>query len=71
MDKLFVVLFGTVSVFALVLAMALLFAYPTLWLWNDCLVGTVDGVHKLDGVFHALGINVLCGLLFKSSTKSS
>jgi hypothetical protein len=71
MDKLFVVIVGIVGIVAIVVVMALLFAYPTMWLWNDCLVGVVDGIHPINSVWTALGINVLCGLLFKSSIKSS
>ncbi|VDM07210.1 unnamed protein product [Wuchereria bancrofti] len=43
---------------------AVITAYPVMWLWNGCLVGTIDGVHEIT-FFKALGLAVLCALLFK------
>lgn len=68
MEKILIVLFGIFGIVALVVIMGLLFAFPVMWLWNGCLVGTVDGVHQIDSVWTAFGINVLCGLLFKSTS---
>lgn len=68
MDKIIVVLVGLVGVVALVVIMGLLFAFPTMWLWNGCLVGLIDGVHPIDSVWTAFGINVLFGLLFKNNS---
>jgi hypothetical protein len=48
---------------------ALLLAYPIKWIWNECLVGAVDGIHPITAL-QALGISVLCGILFKSQSKS-
>ena len=53
----------------LISLIALLLAYPVKWLWNGCLVGAVDGVHPI-GALQALGISVLCGILFKSDSIS-
>jgi hypothetical protein len=36
------------------------------WLWNNCLVGALDGVHEI-GILQAWGITFLLGILFKSS----
>jgi hypothetical protein len=71
MDKILIVFAGALGIVGIVLAMSLLFAFPTLWLWNGCVVGTIDGVHELTSVWHALGINILAGLLFKSSISKS
>ena len=53
----------------IVLLTAVLLAWPTQWLWNNTLVGAIDGV-KAIGFWQALGINVLCNLLFKNSSSS-
>ena len=61
---------------ALILAIGILLltagilAWPTQWLWNNALVGAIDGV-KVIGFWQALGINVLCNLLFKNSSSST
>ena len=49
--------------------LALFLAYPIKWLWNGCLVGAVDGIHPITSL-QALGISVLCGILFKSQSIS-
>lgn len=52
------------------LAIAAVFlAWPVQWLWNNCLVGAMDGVHELS-FWQAMGINFLCSILFKNSTPS-
>ena len=45
---------------------ALLFAYPTMWLWN-WLMPSIFGLTKIT-VWKAFGINLLSTLLFKSSS---
>lgn len=50
---------------ALVVILALLFAFPTMWLWN-WLMPTIFGLIKIS-VWQAWGINALCGMLFKGS----
>lgn len=57
---------GTLVVIVL---LAMVLALPTQLLWNDCLVGAVNGVNEI-GFWQALGINVLSGILFKSSNTS-
>ena len=47
---------------------AVLLAWPTQWLWNNVLVGAVDGVHPI-GFWQALGINILFNMLFKNYSK--
>ena len=48
---------------------AALFAFPTKWLWN-WLMPDLFALKRIDA-WQALGLNVLCGLLFKSSSTSS
>ena len=47
---------------------AILLAWPTQWLWNNVLIGAVDGVHPI-GFWQALGINILFNMLFKPNSK--
>ncbi len=54
----------------LLVAAAILFAWPVQLLWNGCLVGAVDGVHPIT-FWQALGVNFLFSILFKTSTTSS
>jgi hypothetical protein len=55
-----------VGTLALVVFAALLMAFPTMWLWNGCLVPAVDGTHEI-GFLQALGLNFLFSILFKST----
>jgi hypothetical protein len=48
---------------------AFLFAWPAQWLWNNALVGAVDGVHPI-GFWQALGLNFLFGILVKGNSNS-
>jgi hypothetical protein len=54
----------------IILTVALLTAFFIQYLWNTCLIGAVDGIHKI-GFWQAFGIAVLCGFLFKTSVDSS
>ncbi len=55
---------GVVSLVLIVLVAAA-FAFPTLWLWN-WLMPSIFGLTKIT-FWQSLGINILSGLLFKSS----
>jgi hypothetical protein len=48
----------------IVLVTAAVLAWPTQWLWNNALNGALAGVNPI-GFWQALGINILCNLLFK------
>jgi hypothetical protein len=48
---------------------AVLLAWPTQWLWNNALVGAVDGINPI-GFWQALGLTFLCNILFKSTSSS-
>jgi hypothetical protein len=54
----------------MVIVIAVLMAWPTQWLWNNALIGAIDGLNPI-GFWQALGINVLCGILFRNSTTTS
>lgn len=61
---------GTVVLFALLLiAMAVLAAFPTMLLWN----GLMPDIFGLPAIsfMQALGLNLLAAILFQSSTSSS
>lgn len=53
----------------IVVVLGLLFSFPVMLLWNNCLVPAVDGVKDI-GWLQAWGIMILCGLLFKSSVST-
>jgi hypothetical protein len=57
------------AVIGLVVVAAVLMALPTMWLWN-WLMPTIFGLIKI-GFWQALGLNLLAGILFKSSSSSS
>ena len=49
---------------------AILFAWPVQLLWNECLIGAVDGVHPI-GFWQALGLNFLFSIIFGGTRISS
>lgn len=53
----------------ILLITAVVLAWPTQWLWNNALVGAVDGINPI-GFWQALGINFVCNILFKNTTSS-
>jgi hypothetical protein len=69
MRKFLVLILGGLAfvVFTLVLT-ALFFALPTMLLWNWLIPHVSNGVMPTITFFQAIGINFLCGLLFKSSS---
>ena len=60
------ILLALVGIVGLVIALGLLFSLPVMWLWNGCLVGAIDGVKEVTWL-QAWGLNVLFGILFKTS----
>lgn len=57
------------TIVATLVVAAVFLAWPVQWLWNNCLVEAMDGVHELS-FWQAMGINFLCSILFKNSTPS-
>ena len=66
MEKLGIIL----AAFGMLVVVAILMAWPTQLLWNYCLTPAVESLNPI-GFWQALGINVLCGILFRNSTSSS
>ena len=47
--------------------LALILAWPTQWLWNECLVPAIDAVNPI-GFWRAFGLNVLFSIIFNKNT---
>jgi hypothetical protein len=58
---------AVVTALGVVIVTAVVMAWPTQWLWNNVLVGAVDGINPV-GFWQALGITFLCNILFKSTS---
>jgi len=50
---------------AIIIGVAFLLAFPTMWLWN-WLMTDLFSLHRID-LQQAIGLNCLSGILFKSS----
>lgn len=64
MKTIFIFIMGLV----LLILIAFLFGFPTMWLWN-WLMPSLFGLVKIN-LWKAIGINILCGILFKTTTNS-
>jgi hypothetical protein len=62
MENLIIIL-GSIS---LVILIAILLAFPVMWLWN-WLMPVIFGLIRIT-VWQALGLNMLCGFLLKSNS---
>jgi hypothetical protein len=72
MKTFFAIIGIVVAICVLGFGIALLMAYPTMWLWNYVMPFAFPnaGIAELD-FWHAFALNFLCGILFKSSSSSS
>jgi len=61
---------GLVTIMGILVLAALLLGWPVMWLWNNCLIGAIDGVHEI-GFWQAVGLNFLTSILFKSTTTNN
>lgn len=68
LDDIFTFVGAAFIVAVIVFGFALLFALPTMWLWN-WLMPQIFGL-KVITFWQALGLNILCGILFKGSSSS-
>jgi len=68
--KLGIIVATIVGIIVITFIIAALLAFPVMWLWNGCLVGTVDGIHPITSFWQAFGIMLLCSFLFKSTGSS-
>lgn len=57
------------GIMVVAVGIALLVAFPTMWLWNE-LMPEIFGLIKIS-FWQALGLNLLASILFKSSSSSS
>jgi hypothetical protein len=69
MDRVVAGLVVIAGVLALVVGLSFLLSWPTYMLWNGCLVGAVDGVREVTWL-QAWGINILAGILFKTTVNT-
>lgn len=53
----------------LMIVLCLILAFPTKWLWNWLMTG-IFGLRQIT-VLEALGLNILCSILFKPSSKNN
>lgn len=53
----------------LIIVIAILFAFPVMWLWN-WLMPVIFGLTKIT-VWQALGLMILCQFLFKNTNSSN
>ena len=60
------VITATVTIIVSILFLSFLLAWPVMMLWNNCLVGAIDGVKSI-GWLQAWGIQFLFALLFKTT----
>ena len=50
------------------LVLSFILSWPVYMLWSGCAVGAIDGVQTVTWL-QAWGLTVLCGFLFKSTSK--
>jgi hypothetical protein len=63
----FITIAGAVAgLAATALFLSFLLSYPVMVLWNECLVGALDGAHQITWM-QAWGISALCSILFQSN----
>lgn len=70
MDKVFVILGAAILGIATLVFISFLLSWPVMWLWNNALVGAINGVNEVSWV-QAWGISTLSGILFKTTVSNS
>lgn len=70
MDALFKIVGLVVFSFLGILALSFVLSWPVYMLWNGCLVDAVTGVKEITWL-QAWGLNILFGIMFKSTSSSS
>ena len=71
LSKIGIIILGLIALLGIGFVVAILFAFPVMWLWNGCLVGLIVGINPITSFWQAFGIMLLCSLLFKSVGSSS
>jgi len=69
--KLLTIIGVAIGVIGIAFVLAIVLAFPVMWLWNGCLVGLVAGISPIASFWQAFGIMLLCSLLFKSNHTGS
>ena len=64
-----VVLVGLFTFIGIVAVAALILAIPIQYLWNNFLVGSIDGINDI-GLMQSFSIYLLSSILFKSNTSN-
>lgn len=70
MDKLFTIIGAIIFGLGGILVLSFLLSWPVYMLWNGCLVDAITGIREVTWL-QAWGLNILFGIMFKSSTSSS
>jgi len=70
MEKLFVVVGAVIVGLAGLLLLSFLLSWPVYMLWNGCLVDAITGVKEVTWL-QAWGLNILTGIMFKSTVSKS
>ena len=70
MEKLFIIVGAVFTALAGLLLLSFLLSWPVYMLWNGCLVGAVAGANEVSWL-QAWGLNILCGMLFKTTVSKS
>ena len=63
-----IIVAGTVALVVLVV-ISFVLSWPLYMLWNGCLVGAIRGVNEVTWL-QAWGLNVLFGLMFKTTVNT-
>ena len=66
MDKLILALGAIVLGIVSILLLSFLLSWPVYFLWNECLVGAIDGIKEVTWL-QAWGLNILSSFLFKTT----
>lgn len=67
--KAFELLLTILGGLAFLVFLSFLFSWPVMWLWNNALVGAVEGIHDITWL-QAWGISILSNFLFKTKTST-
>lgn len=70
MEKFIRIVTKLLTFIILVSIITIIFAWPVQWLWNNSLVGAIDGINKIS-FNQALGINILFSLLLGNKSQTS
>ena len=62
-------LFTIIGGLVFLIFLSFLLSLPAMWLWNNALVGAVNGVNEVSWL-QAWGISILCNFLFKNSVST-